>query len=242
MRITKREILASIAIVCIMLLIGVCIADNIKESVMERQQEYATAIKIDNDKDLFVHCMETNAGNAFVYGELKAVDPVTYEEIGGQYSYVKKTEEHYRRHTRTVTKTKKVNGKTVTYTETEVYYSWDAMGSQSRASSKITFLDVEFDYGEIDFPLSSHIKTIKESSKVRFVYSGAPAQCIGTIYSDLRNDTINNTNMYHYSTIDEAYTSAMTDYSTPFFWFSWVVLTAGAVWLFFVAENHWLEG
>ena len=30
--------------------------------------------------------MRTNVGNAFVYGDLKAVDTVTYPEIGGEYT------------------------------------------------------------------------------------------------------------------------------------------------------------
>ena len=53
--------------------------------------------------------MDTNAGNAFVYGNLTAIDTVSYPDIKGQYMYVekKKSNRKYRRHTRTVTKKKK---------------------------------------------------------------------------------------------------------------------------------------
>ena len=95
MTITKREVLVSIVIVCVMILFGVIIADGINDTVMERQQEFNTAVKIDNDKDLFEYGMKTNVGNAFVYGELKAVDTVTFDEIGGEYSYVEKIKEKY---------------------------------------------------------------------------------------------------------------------------------------------------
>lgn len=88
MTITKREVFVSIVIVCVMILFGVIIADGINDTVMERQQEFNTAVKIDNDKDLFEYGMKTNVGNAFVYGELKAVDTVTFDEIGGEYSYL----------------------------------------------------------------------------------------------------------------------------------------------------------
>jgi hypothetical protein len=36
---------------------------------------------------------------------LEAAEPVTYPEIGGEYLYVEKVEEHYTMHTRTVTTT-----------------------------------------------------------------------------------------------------------------------------------------
>lgn len=241
MTITKREVLASIVIICVMLLIGTLFSSKISDAVMEKQQEYSAAVKIDNDHDMFVYCMDTNVGNAFVYGELKAVDPVTYEEIGGEYSYVKKVKERYTRHTRTVTKTRTVNGKTQTYTTTEVYWTWDEIDRWSKSSTKIEFVGVEFDYGKIPFPFTSHIKTIKESSKIRYVYSGAPAQCDGTIYAKLGDGDIQNVNMYHYSDVNEAFESAMSDWSVGFFWFFWIVLTGFAVGGFYYLENRWLE-
>lgn len=115
--ITKREILLSIAIVCIMLLLGFVIAGSINTSLMEKHQEYNTALQVNEDKDLFEYGMRTSIGNAFVYGELKAVDPVGYEGVDGDYSYIKKVKEKYTKHTRVVTKTRTVNGKTQTYTE-----------------------------------------------------------------------------------------------------------------------------
>lgn len=241
MTITKREVLASIVIVCVMLLIGTLFSSKISDAVMEKQQEYSAAVKIDNGHDLFVYCMDTNVGNAFVYGELKALDPVTYEEIGGEYSYVKKVKERYTRHTRTVTKTRTVNGKTQTYTTTEVYWTWDEIDRWSKSSTKIDFVGVEFDYGKIPFPFTSHIKTIKESSKIRYVYSGAPAQCDGTIYAKLGDGDIQNVNMYHYSDVNEAFESAMSDWSVGFFWFFWIILTGFAVGGFYYLENRWLE-
>lgn len=40
---------------------------------------------------MFQYGKDTNVGNAFVYGDLKAVDTVTYPEIGGEYMYVEKS-------------------------------------------------------------------------------------------------------------------------------------------------------
>lgn len=239
--ITKREILLSIAIVCIMLLLGFVIAGSINTSLMEKHQEYNTALQVNEDKDLFEYGMRTSIGNAFVYGELKAVDPVGYEGVDGDYSYIKKVKEKYTKHTRVVTKTRTVNGKTQTYTDTETYWTWDEVDHWEQRSTKITFLDVEFDYGEISFPSSGHITTIKESSKIRYVYYGAPAQCKGTLYTQLKDNTINNSHMYHYDTIEETLDSLTSSWQLVVFWVFWVLLIIGAVVGFYYIDNWWLE-
>ena len=139
--ITKREVLVSVIIVSIMLLIGIVIHGNINDQLMLEYQKYNTALQIENDTEIFAYGMRTNIGNAFVYGDLKAVDPVTYPEINGEYSYVEKVKEKYTKHYRTVTKTRTdANGKTHTYTEIEEYWTWDAIDSWSKCSTKITFL------------------------------------------------------------------------------------------------------
>ena len=122
--ITKREILASISIIAVMIMIGIFISSKISEYEMDRNEKYTKAVKIENT-DLFQHGMDTNVGNAFVYGELKAIDYVTYPEIDGQYMYIKKVKEKYTMHTKTVTKTRVVNGKSESYTTTETYWTWD---------------------------------------------------------------------------------------------------------------------
>lgn len=93
--ITKREILVSIVIAALMIMFGFLISTKWSESQQESDIKYNKAIQIDNDTDLFQYGMETNVGNAFVYGELKVVDSVTYPEIGGEYMYVRKVEEQF---------------------------------------------------------------------------------------------------------------------------------------------------
>lgn len=238
MKVTKREVLFSIIIICIMLIIGIVIAGNINDAVMEKQQEYITALQINNDKELFEYGMRTNVGNAFVYGELKAVDTVTFDEIGGEYSYVEKVKERYTRHTRTVTY-RDSNGKTKT--KTEVYWTWDEVDSCDKHSEKITFLDVEFDYGTINFPSTDYICTIKESSKIRYKYYGDPIYSIGTIYTHLKDGAISKSYMYHGCTIEEALESATTSWSVCIFWIVWLFLTGCVVYGFYYIDNRWLE-
>lgn len=87
--ITKREILASISIIAMMLLIGFVISGRISNYILDRNEKYNKAIKIESS-DLFEYGMRTNVGYAFVYGDLKAVDTVSYPEIDGEYMYIKK--------------------------------------------------------------------------------------------------------------------------------------------------------
>jgi hypothetical protein len=240
-KITKREILASVIIIAVMLLIGIVIHDNIHDKLMLEYQKYNAALQIDNDSDLFIYGMKTNVGNAFVYGDLKAVDYVTYPEIGGQYSYVEKVKERYTRHTRTVTKTKTVNGKQQTYTETEEYWTWDVVDRESKSSTKITFLDVEFDYGTINFPSSTYITMKKESSRIRYKYYGSPAECEGTVYAFLGNDTINEPSFFINSSINETLNNLKTGWQLVLFWIVWIILTGSLVFGFYYADNKWLE-
>lgn len=222
-----------------MLIFGVIIHGNINESLMLKYQEYDTALQIDNDSELFAYGMRTDVGNAFVYGDLKAIDTVTYPEIEGEYSYVEKVKERYTRHTRTVMDYDE-DGNVIGSHEEE-YWTWDRVDSWSKHSEKISFLDVEFKYGTIDFPYSSYITTIKESSKIRYKYYGSPTECTGTIYAILKNNTINETSFYNNSTIDSTIERLESSGELFLFWFLWIMLTAFCIYGFYYLDNWWLE-
>lgn len=238
--ITKREILASISIVAVMLLIGVLISSKISEHQDDKNAIYNKAVKIES-QDMFEYGMRTNVGNAFVYGDLEAVDTVTYPEIGGEYMSVEKVKERYTRHTRTVTKTRTVNGKTQTYTETEVYWTWDAVDRWSEHCDKVTFLGIEFDYGQIYKPSEHYIDTQKESSHIRYVYYGSDTTYTGTIFTNLRDKTINDTTFYNGTDIEETVEDLESGIGTIVFWILWILLICGCVFGFYYIDNKWLE-
>ena len=239
--ITKREIIVSISIIAIMLLFGVLISGKISELQMDKNEIYNKAVKIENT-DLFKYGMETNVGNAFVYGELNAVDTVTYPEIGGEYMHIEKVKEKYTRHERTVTKTRKVNGKTETYTETEVYWSWDVVGSEELLCKQVSFCGVVFDREKIEIPGMDYIDTIKESGYIRYKYYGTGTNFVGTVFTSLKDKTItDNTYFYNNLTIEETVELLETNILLPLFWILWVFITGGIVYIFFVQENQWIE-
>ena len=235
--ITKREVLASISIIAILLLIGVLISGKISERQNDKNAVYNKAIKIEST-DLFEYGMRTNAGNAFVYGDLEAVDTVTYPELGGKYMYVKKVKEEYTMHTRPVTR--KVNGKTKT--KTEVYWTWDVVGSENIQCKEVSFCGVIFNSEKIELPISYYIDTVKEFSTIRYKYYGVDTKHTGTIFTTLKDKTISdNTLFYQDRTIEETVDMLESGSWVFVFWFFWIVLIAGCVYGFYYLDNEWLE-
>lgn len=236
---TKREILFSVVIVSVMLIVGLIIHGNISDSLMVQYQKYNTALQIQDDTDLFAYGMRTNVGNAFVYGELKSVDTVTYPEIGGQYMYVEKVKERYTRHTRTVTTT--VNGKTKI--RTEVYWSWDRVGSEDIKCKEISFCGITFNSNKINLPSTDYITTIKESSHVRYKYYGVSCSYLGTIFTELMDNTItDHTNFYDNYSIENTIKSFESSWQLIAFWIFWIILIVACVAGFYYVDNKWLEG
>lgn len=242
MEIKKREVIASVVIVALMLIIGFAISEKIRQSLLEDYQVYDTAAQIDDDKELFEYGMKTNVGYAFVYGELKTLDPVSYPEVSGKYSYIKKEEQEYRRHSRTVTKTyTDSKGKTHTKTEIEYYWTWDTMRTESKTATKISFLDVEFAYEKIPFPSSHQIETVKTGYRKRNVYYGTETDFQGTLFTSLKENTINNTKFYKNQTIAETIENLETGAEIVIFWILWILLIIGLVIGFYYPENKWLD-
>lgn len=235
--ITYREILASISIIAVMLLIGFVISGKISQIQSDKNAKYNKAVKIEST-DLFQYGMNTNVGNAFVYGELKAVDTVTYPEIGGEYMYVEKIEEHYNRHTRTYTTT---DGKGHTKIHTEVYWSWDYADSEDMQCKEVSFCGVVFDSNKIQLPSTDYIKTIKESSHVRYKYYGTKKKYTGTIFTKLKDKTISDSTHFYELSIGETKEMLKTNSGAVIFWIIWIILMVLAVFGFYYIDNEWLE-
>ena len=238
--ITKREIIASISIIAVMILIGVLISGKISEHQMDKNEIYNKAVKIENT-DLFQYGMDTNVGNAFVYGDLEAVDTVTYPEISGEYMYVEKIKERYTKHTRQVSHTKTVNGKTQTYYTTETYWTWDRVSSEDIKCKEISFCGIIFNSSKFDIPCKDYIDTIKKSSHIRYKYYGTKTKFTGTIFTELKDKTISdNTNFYNMN-IEETVERLESDGGKIVFWILWIILIIVCVFGFYYLDNKWLE-
>lgn len=237
--ITKREVLFSIAIIAVMTLIGFVIHGKISDNLMNEYQKYNTALQIDNNSEMFSYGMRTDIGNAFVHGDLKAVDIVTYPEIGGAYMYVEKVEEHYNMHTETYTTT---DSKGHTQVHTRTYWSWDYADSEDMQCKEVSFCGVVFDSNKIKLPDDDYIDTIKTSSHVRYKYYGVGTEYTGTIYTVLTDNTIsNNTPFYNGLNIDETINHLESSVELVIFWIIWIIIMIAVVIGFYYLDNKWLE-
>lgn len=238
MEITKREIIASIAIIAVMLIIGFTISGKITDAQNDRNSEYQKAIHI-TDSELFQYGMETNVGNAFVYGEIEPVDTVTFEEIGGEYLYVEKVEERYTKHTKTEHYTDS-NGNRKTRKKT--YWTWDKVGREEKRCKKILFCNIIFDSSKIRLPNTEYIDMIKESSRIRYKYYGVSTKHTGTIYTRLADNTISdNSPFYENYTIEQALERCISGGGNIIFWITWILFTGVCVYVFCYLDNKWLE-
>ncbi|MBE6061871.1 MAG: hypothetical protein E7215_17170 [Clostridium sulfidigenes] len=233
MEITKREVTLSVTIIAIMLLIGFVIGSKISDSELDNNEKYNKALKIES-AELFQYGMNTNVGNAFVFGDLEAVDTVSYPEVKGEYLYIKRVKERYTSHTRVVR-----SGKTTTV---QTYWTWDKVGSESKHSESIKFLGAEFDYSKINRPKTNHIDTVKESSRIRYKFYACKSKYSGTIFTELKNGTISDkSDFYRDMTINETVKRLEVRTGTIIFWIFWITLIIGAVYGFYYLDNNWLN-
>lgn len=241
MEIKKREIIASVVIVALMLIIGFAISEKIRQHLLEEYQVYDTAAKVD-DKELFEYGMKTNVGYAFVYGKLKTLDPVSYPEVSGKYSYIEKEEQEYRKHYKYVEEEyKDSNRKKHTRKKKKEYWTWDTMNTESKTATKISFLNVEFAYEKIPFPSSHEIETVDSGYHKRNVYYATEPDFQGTLFTSLKKNTINNTKFYPNQTISETIEDLERGTEIIIFWILWILLIIVLVIAFYYLENKWLD-
>lgn len=239
MEITKREVIASISILAIMLMLGIVIGGKITEIQQDNNSRYTKAVKI-KDKELFVYSMNTDVGDAFIEGEFKAVDPVSYPELKGEYLLIKKVKERYTMHTRTVTT--RVNGKT--HTRVETYWTWDQVDSETKQSSKVTFLDKEFNSSKFDLPSPEYLETQKESSHVRYKYYTYPTKTNVTVFAELKDgDMVSDKGIQVYNdyTIESLYEHLTSNFGIVLFWIVWAIVIGLCIYGFYYLDNSWLN-
>ncbi len=248
MEITKREIIASIAIIAVSMTIGSVLYGKITDLQNDMNAEYRKAVHI-TDPELFRYGMETNVGDAFVYGELQAVDTVAFEGVDGGYLYIKRVEEWYERHEREIEVEDDDGDK---HKEVKVHYEWDTKDVETRHAEAIRFCEVDFPYGKIRLPSARYIDTIygdkeysirsREYVRTRAVYYGVEPGHAGTLYARLSDGTIpDGSSFFDGYTIDQALRACTSDTGGVAFWVGWIALTGLSVYEFCYLDNRWLE-
>lgn len=234
MEITKREIIASISILAIMLIIGFYISGKISEHHQDENSIYNKAMKI-KQQDIFEYSMKTNVGNAFVEGELIALNPVTYDKLKGEYLYIKRVKERYTMHTRVIK-----SGKS---TRVQTYWTWDYIGKEDKISDRLSFLGVNFNSDKFNIPDGDYIDTISDGFRLRSKYYGYPIKSNVTIFGSLKDNTIKDQANVYESNINDTIENLQNSgvFELSIFWLVWIGVAITIIFLFYKAENKWLE-
>lgn len=246
MEIKKREVLFSAIIVLVMIAVGFLISGAITEHMQREAEKYTTAVRIE-DATQFTYGMKTDVGNALVYGELQAKEPVTDPALEEEYLTIRKVREEYTMHTRTVTYTDS-NGKTRTKKET--YWTWDYAGSWDQGSEMVMFLGCEFETERLHLPEGDSIRTkdgstyLYERTYIRYYFTGLPSPFDATIHADLREGGIGDgVEVFMNRTPEEVVEDQLNGQKIAviIFWVVWLLLTGRSVLGFLYLENRWLD-
>lgn len=261
--IKPREVIICFGIIALMTLFGLFLKNTIVEAMVESNNVYYRAIQINDEPKLFKQAIDTDVGNALVYGTAKASPPVIRPEVKGEYMYLEKIQEHYTRHTRTVTY-KDSNGNTKR--KQEVTYSWDFDGSEKLKSENIEFLGVTFKNTLIGTPVRRldlkevyitdtdgslrHDGYVYTSDHDRWYMKYTPKEISGTIEGSLKRQGIKTFDGEKDSIIIHPETKiemlihelkSSEQFTETVFNIIWVVTTIIIVTLFLICENRWLD-
>ena len=175
-----------------MLTIGFMISDNISNSITDGSTVYQTTTQV-NDNGSFAYAVETNVGNTLAEGNIIAQGTVSFDEVIGEFAYIEKVEEEYRRHTKEVCRSYK--GKQICHTET--YWTWDEVESQKKECDKFTFYDYEL----------NKAKTLDQLSVNRLKLNEDNVESNMTMQNDYLYENLHK--RYYYKVIDKDLTTTL---------------------------------
>ncbi|MBP3240085.1 MAG: hypothetical protein J6M92_06020 [Oribacterium sp.] len=215
-----RTICIVVVSACIYIAIGLAIKGGIDTWQMERNAKFNKALRIESD-EAYKYAADTSAGNAYGYGQMEALNPVTVAEIGGAYISLSRVKEHYTCHTRTYTTT---DGKGHTQVHTEVYWTWDAVEDEFWHSDAVRFKGIEIRFDDISGIGQNYIDTIRIDTDDRYVFRGAGKTLEGTVFGNMTGGTVKDAVFHEGADIESA---AKADVSTDFgivFIIIWIVI------------------
>ncbi len=241
--ITFREVLVSIAITLILIGLGFFISGSIENGINESNEKYFKALKIDNNEEVFKYALKTNVGYVLAQGKVKAVEGVSIEDIEGKYFKIKKVKEKYTKHTRQVAHTRTVGNKTETYYTTEEYWTWDYAGQEEFHTTKFNFLGVDFSYGTINFYNESYKETKSGGHLIRYKYYTIPLEFKGTLFTYMKDNTINENNFSVNNTIENIIQQKENEVNTLniVFWLIWIMFIGLIDFGYVYLDNRYLE-
>lgn len=244
MEITKREILFSFIIIAIMVFLGMIISRPILSHSLSNALKTISSVQ-SKDSITFDYIKRTDAGDFLAEGTINTANPVSIEDIDGEYQKIKKEKQEYRRHTETYTTT---DSKGNVQAHARTYWSWDTIHTDVWKSDSLSFYGNIFTYKDIKYnPAIEYLKTITPERgfferKIRYRYYVAPTMEQGTLSGNISDRSFTNLRFRKEESVDSIIKEAEEKMNRGpiVFWFFWSLLTAGLVIGFYDADNKWL--
>lgn len=147
--VTWRTIVRTILVMSISLLLSygfIELTTICTNSIMARNERFNNMVKV-IDEDTLNYCINSQVDEFLIRGTAKADNPVTLEELTGEYSYIRRTKYHYESHTETYTVTvSDGNGKSHIETKTRIVWDWENKGSDKWSTNTVTLLNKTFTF------------------------------------------------------------------------------------------------
>lgn len=241
MEIKPREIAFSVAIVFVMVALGFLFGSKISDHIAETNEKFTTAAQITDDEQ-FQYALATDFGNVIAYGDLIAEQPVSADDLDGEYAILTKITERYTMHTREVTYT---DSKGHTHTRTEIYWTWDRVKREEDSTETFSFMGVSFPADKFSVTAHQQGDTIYDSRLVRHYYEAVDANMVGSIHTQIKDHMIADNNRFYTDAEPQAIVNLAIrqgNIAIILFGVLWIALTGGAVYGFCALENRWLDG
>lgn len=147
--VTWKTIIRTILVMGLALLISwgfVGLSNASVDNIIERNERFNNMIKV-TDETTLNYCINSQINEFLISGTAKAEQPITLEELKGEYSYIKKTKYHYESHIETYTESyTDSEGKTHTVTKTRTVWDWEYKNSEEWSTNTVTLLGKSFNY------------------------------------------------------------------------------------------------
>lgn len=257
MEITLREILVSIAIFFVLSGIGYLIYEYIDDK--SEIKKYETAQIIEDNKEKLDYLVNTKFGNVLISSTFKTgdKDAAKFDEINGEYAFIKRVKERYTMHTRTFCSG---SGKNMVC-RPEMYWTWDCVDSDKKYAKNINFIGYSFDGKKLlnqvpnkNLKLSKKIynqkyekietKYVYETSDVRYYYEYIPLNFKATVFTNTRDkELFKDYTLFYKKTPEQVVENIKSSTKTNklSFIIVWLLMTAGVIYWYISLDNNYLE-
>ena len=208
--------------------LGLNISSEIEENQEMKKEQYENAARIETTKQ-FAKAIKDGIGYAFVYGELAAVNPITYPELEGEYLEIKKAKERYVKHVETIVD-KGTDG-SITGCHTETTHRWETENVERKKCENVTLLGVTIQTSKIKLPQKNYITAIEESRDLRYCYYGTESKLKGTLYTKLVNNSLEEAQFYENKDIGQTVEYLENGAWIIIFWILWMLLTMAIIYM-----------